>query len=528
MNSKNLKTKFPRIYKDFFCKCERVVSSPHVFFWTGDFSVFYGGLAVCSKIPFRFYVGLEKISKDKLEISEEFYAYFPSQNTFSKIRLDNYIIDSLTKSLWSDLKGYRINFLSELPLGVSLGGLGALSACLGSLVGGSGEKAESFTVKLSSLLQRGRKSSATALTSLCESSYPLVYSQDGSRPRVLLLEKLLNLPDGVVWPIDFGLIFTGKLVQGSAVISSAEEMEEVSKNLQEQAGELLGVYRGDFWKDYLSMLNHVACQNLVAIKKIFTSGSSDKNLSFFFSTLNQYQNLLHFLGISTAQINEIYSIVHKLANNLEGRPGSGVKITGVGRGGEVLFATAYGEAREKIERAATDLARRNGSKSSLDYASWRDGLETRGTVVEQNITSNVFSEFIRKGTYILDVFDGGESYSRIVFEDELSKLGPALILDSDKKKMIYNGKVPDSKKIVSQKATVNILEMILRKKDRKIFSNELPLSYGKSRFDLQSKIVKPLLKLTGLEFEITGGMYEDFSCKLRPFDLTIIILKKVN
>ncbi len=528
MNSQNLKTKFPKIYRDFYCKCERVVSSPHVFFWTGDFSVFYGGLAVCSKIPLRFYVGLEKISKDKVEISEEFYAYFPSQNAFSKIRFDDYIINSLKDNLSSDLKGYRLNFLSEIPLGVSLGGLGALSACLGTLIAKDITKAESLAIKFSSVLQRGRKSSAAALTSLCQSSYPLVYSQDKNKPRVLFLDKMLHLPSKAAWPIDFGLIFTGKLVQGSAVISSSEEMERVSKDLQNQAGELLGGYKGDFWKDYLSMLNHVACQSLVAIKDLFNSGSSDKNLSFFFATLNQYQNLLHFLGISTPQINEIYSTVHKLANNLEGRPGSGAKISGVGRGGEVLFAMPYGEARKKIELASIDLAKKNDSRDFLDYASWRDGLETRGAILEQDIKKSIFSDFIKKGMYRIDVFDSGESYSKIITKNEIDKLSPALILDSDRKKLIYKGKSPDSSKIFSQKATVEILGALLQKKDNKIFNSDLPVSYGKSRFDLQSKIIKPLSKLTGLEFEISGGMYDDFTCQLKPFDLTIIVLKKIN
>lgn len=519
MNSQTLKKRFPEIYRQFFTRSVKIVSAPHVFFWTGDFSVFYGGLAVCSKIPFRFYVALEEISKDKLEIAEEFYAYFPSDDRFSKIRFDDYILNSLKNNLGEKLSGYRLNFLSELPLGVSLGALGALSACLGSLVEADKSKIENQAAKFSSLLQRGRKSAAAALASLCESSYPVIYSQDNGKPNLLLLDKLIHLPSKPAWPIDFGLIFTGKLVQGSAVISSAEEMEKISSSLQNQAKELLGGYKGDFWQDYLAMLNHVACQTLVAIKEIFTSGSSDANLSFFFSTLNQYQNLLHFLGISTPQISEIYSKIHSLANNLEGRPGSGAKITGVGRGGEVLFATPYGEARQKIEKI---------SEGFLDYASWRDGVEARGVIVEQDLKTNLSSEFIKKGMYQLTEFDSGNTLVKIITKDELGKLKQGLVLDNDRKKLLFNGKSPDSKKIFSQKATVEIMKTILSKKDFKLKNSELPSSYGKSRFDLQSKVIKPLSKLTGLEFEITGGMYDDFSLKLKPFDLTIFVLEKIN
>lgn len=526
MNSRELKGRFPDEYKQFFSSCVKVVSAPHVFFWTGDFSNFYGGLAVCSKIPLRLYVGLERIAKDDFEIQGEFKAYFSSKGKFQILKLDDYILNALQSSLEKDFKGYRIRFFSELPLGSSLGGLGAMSACLARLAD-SKKFLKKKAIDLSKSLQRGRKSAATALGCMIDSPYPIVYTHCNNKPMAKGLDEVLDLPKDAIWPIDFGLIFSGKLVRGGAVISSAREMQDVSRNLQKEAMEILGSYNGSFWDDYLKMLNHVACQCLVGIKRVFCQ-AREADIAFLFSTLNQYQNLLYFLGISTPTINKIYSAVHKDANYLDNKVGSGCKLTGVGRGGDVLFAIPYGEIREKIQKTVGRISRRDNREVSLDYASWIDGIESKGLIVEQDIASAKLSAFLQRGMSLLEVFEGGALSEKIVGSNNINREKIDLILDLDTGKIIFKGRKPDSSEIFSQKATVEILIKILRSDGLKITNRDLPASYGKNRFDLQSKIISPLEKLTKLSFDIKGGMYDDFSLELKFFNISIGIVRKIS
>ena len=526
MNSGELKKRFPDEYKRFFSSCTKVVSAPHVFFWTGDFSNFYGGLAICSKIPLRFYVGLERIAKGDFEIQGELKAYFSSKNKFQTLKLDDYIINALYSSSKKDFKGYRIRFFSELPLGSSLGGLGSISACLARLAGGS-KTLEKKAINLSKSLQRGRKSAATALGCMTDSSYPVVYVHCDNEPRAMSLDEMLDLPKDAIWPIDFGLIFSGKLVRGGAVISSAREMQDVSRNLQKEAKEILGSYDGSFWDDYLKILNHVACQCLVGMKRVFLQ-AREADIAFLFSTLNQYQNLLYFLGISTPTINKIYSAVHKDANYLDNKVGSGCKVTGVGRGGDVLFAVPYGEIREKIKKTVGRISRRGNRGVSLDYASWIDGVESKGLIVEQDIASAKLSAFLQKGMSLLEFFEGGSSSEKIIDSNNINREKIDLILDLDTGKITFKGKKLDSSEIFSQKATVEILSKVLKSDNLKITNRDLPVSYGKNRFDLQSKITSPLEKLTKLSFDVKGGMYDDFSLELKFFNISIGIIRKIS
>jgi len=532
MNSQKLQDQYPKIYGDFFKSCQKVVSAPHSFFWTGDFSGFYGGLTISLKLPLRFYVGLEKIKADQFDLCQEFPAYFPETAKFSQIRLDHYLVENLREFIGEKLKGYRVHFLSELTLGLSLGGLGAVAACLaeliGSLEGSNSSRLTDLTKKFdlaSSIalrLQRGRTSAATVFSSLVSSNYPTVFYCKGAKWWGKTLDEIVKLPESIAWPIDFGLIFSGKLVQGSAVILSAEEIKKTSRSREKRIREMIGSSPGTFWPVYISMLDQVANQNLLAQTDLFKKGSSETNLKFFFDTINQYQNILHFLEISTPAIDKIYSGVHKLANNLWDGIGSGCKISGVGKGGEVLFALPYGQHRERIEKFIND------EKLSLDYASWRDGFEKRGVICEQDIFAKHYSPFVKGEMNILTVYKDNDIETKIIDRQQISSIKVDLLLDKNLNKVFCSGKKVTSTQLPSQKGVVEILGKILQSKTLKITNKQISSSYGKSRFDLQSKITSPLSKLCRLEFELTGKMYDNFSLRLKPFGISIAILEKIN
>jgi len=512
MNSTKLKKDFPEIYEQFFSLSQKVASAPHSFLWTGDFSGFFGGITVLSKIPLRFYVGLEKISANKFEIEKSFPAYSSISEKFEEVYLESYLIDALENLFAETLKGYRIKFLSEVTLGKSLGSLGAISACFAKLICEKDTKIFPEAQKFVKKLQRGRTSSATAYAAVCESAYPVVFYSKGDRAWGKPLDKLIKLPSTSNWPIDFGLIYSGKLVEGAAVIASADEVKRVSEVREKVIEKLVG-HAQPFWTDYLAMLDQVAYQNLAGVADLFEKGSREDALKFFFSTLNQYQNLLHFLEISLPSIDRIYSRVHQIASASENRVGSGAKITGVGKGGEVLFAVPFGQYRDKFNR-----------EFKLDYASWIDGPEQKGVLLEQDIAKNAISEFIKKGSLLVKIFGASES---VRIARDISEVKADLILDCHDGKIYLKGRGVTSKDLPSQKAAIEILSKLFGQRSRKLKNQQLPAAYSKNRFDLQSKVTSKLEKLIPIKFEITGGMYDDYSLSLISTDATIAIASKI-
>jgi len=521
MNSLTLKNQNPKIYQEFFARSAKVASAPHSFFWIGDFTGFYGGLTISSKLPLRFYVGLEEIAKDKFEIESEFQAYFPSQKRFQTISLEPYIKNTLEDILSKSLKGYRVHFLSELTLGISLGGLGAISAALATLIKpkASFEKRFNIAKMIVTQIQSGRKSAATAFSSLSTSRYPTVFYQSGAKWWGKPLDELVKLQKDPVFPFDFGLIFSGNLVQGAAVINSAEELKRIYNEKEKEISKLIGEGSGSFWDIYIKMLDQISKQTLLNFIEVFKKGNDEVSLRKFFNGLNQYQNLLHFLDISSSNIDKLYSLIHQLSNKIENQMGSGCKISGVGKGGEVLFTMPFGRYREKVEDVVSQVP-----GSSLDYASWSSGLESEAVKIEQDLSERVISDFSKKAKSILKTYSKLEVKTELIFNKKPIKAD--LILDEAHGRILFKNKPVNSTQIPSQKATVKILSELLSAENYMLENKNLD-KYGKSRYDLQGKITTPLSKLTGLNFEISGGVYDDFTLKLKSFDLSIAVVSSI-
>ena len=59
---------------------------------------------------------------------------------------------------------------------------------------------------------------------------------------------------------------------------------------------------------------------------------------------------MEYREISNYEIDKLYVEVYCIANIIDNGVGSGAKITGVGKGGMVLFALPYGQYRNEIEK----------------------------------------------------------------------------------------------------------------------------------------------------------------------------------
>jgi mevalonate kinase len=129
-NTRALRQNFPEVYKNFFSKCEIVISSDDSFFWAGEYSRFFGGLAITQKMPLKAYVGLESTQEGDLGFGDTI-GYNPATNQFNYIVLDEAkgqrllnFLKSYLKSLPAGRKngrGFIIHVLSEAPTGGGLG-----------------------------------------------------------------------------------------------------------------------------------------------------------------------------------------------------------------------------------------------------------------------------------------------------------------------------------------------------------------------------------------------------------------------
>jgi hypothetical protein len=282
------------------------------------------------------------------------------------------------------------------------------------------------------------------------------------------------------------------------------------------------------------MLNMTTGLMAKGFSDLFARGQSDQVLARFFSTLNQYQNLLHILDVTSNNANIIYRRIHQLANKEYNGSGSGAKISGIGKGGVMLFAVPYGHHREEMEEMINSLKTEMGRDLWLDYASWQDGIGKEEGRLEQDIDSNLISPFLAHDTVKVRLFSYGVVTDRIVANECYSELlGQAdIALDKTTGKVLIAGQPLTSKELPSQKAAVEILSTVLDAPGYHLDNTKIKSSYGTNRYDLHGKIVIPLVKyvkkLVGkdLQLSVSGGLYDGYQIKLDPSNISIVILNE--
>ncbi|MFY9484648.1 MAG: hypothetical protein WAP74_03455 [Patescibacteria group bacterium] len=520
-----LQQRFPKVYQDFFSQCTKVASAPHSFFWFGDLTGLWGGKTIIQKLPMRFYVGLQPINKNRFEVDPEFTAYSRMSDQFETVRFDEFVVKRLSTYGVANLRGWRLRFFSEVSIGVSLGAVGALAACVASLKQLTLRVGEPRTLRvrysdklfheaweIARLLQDNKSSGASAYAALTESAYPIVFSSTWPTFSAKPIGPGSAPSDDPVWPIDFALVFSGKIVKGEAVVRSIESARDQLVN--------------GGWQTYLNMLDLVSAEGAKALGQLLKKGTSEAAIERLFDLMNQYQNLLHFVNLSTPQLDMIYGSVHRIANKSANQVGSGAKITGLGKGGEMLVALPYGEHRKELE------AWTNEAGYSLDYASWRDGFSSEGVVVEQDIEAGKRSGFL-KGD-LVKVHTWQEHHHQTSLE-EYTKVKPKsfdLLLDQITNRVYIKGKPVDSTKLPSQKAVVTIVGKLLQTDTWQLANSEIPLpTYAQSRYDLHGKVVIPFvkaLKVSAADFslKLSGGLYDDYTLKLEANRLKICLVMR--
>lgn len=278
MNSKSLQAKFPEVYREFFSKCPIVVSAPGDFFWSGEHSILYGGLAIKQHLPLRVYVGLEPSNLPGLTI-DEILAFVPSRFSFEpwatsaikKKEVIEFLNQWLKNSRWNTKKGFKINAIHEVPTNCALDSSGACSAALTTALFLASNLTSSKIIdrwnqlpvcqlfsdkdfdqifrtawKIDYLARSGFATGAPCFIPLAHSPFPIVYFTDKKTEEIsnldiidqkkyfgFRIDELVNLGAtnhldlGAMseWPIDFGLIYSGDVGHTESTLKSFKEVE---------------------------------------------------------------------------------------------------------------------------------------------------------------------------------------------------------------------------------------------------------------------------------------------------------------
>ena len=543
-NTLTLQRNFPEIYREFFAKCQQVASAPNSFLWSGEFSGFYeGGLLISQKLPFRVYVGFEKTFDSKITVDQGYIAYEMGENNFVKKVFDPQLAEQFKVFLSGqfgqekDFTGISVHIMTEAPLGHGLGSNGALAAALATLVSKDKDIPKKFELarKILAASQKGYSSGVSAYNALTSTNQPILFFGHDKSFSAYPISEIAGVEGLINWPIDFGLIYTGVQTNSETVVLSTEHTMAELSIAGERVQELLADYsHPPFQQTYLDMLNMTSGLMVSGFAKIFARGSNDEALRDFFGTMNQYQNLLHILNISTKTADIIYRHIHELANKEINGSGSGVKISGIGKGGVMLFALPYGAHRTEIIEMTDSLGKEFNRNINLDYASWLDGIGHEAAKIEQNIEKGEVSSFLSQDVIIVDFLNHGKKSRQIMTKERYSEIveNVDLLIDKPAGRILIAGNALTSKELPSQKATVLILSELLNTTDYLLSSSEISDSYGSNRYDLHSKIVLPLVKqvknLTkrDLQLSVSGGMYDNFQLKLEPDNISITVSEK--
>ncbi len=594
-NSKSLQKRLSGFYKELFSVCPVVVSAPGSFWWTGEYVVIEGSFSLSQKIPLRCFVGLEPTSSKEIQIGS-LYEFDPEENTFEEYVQDSSIsskIISLLSESDKSQSGFKIHIMSEIPLACGMNSSGALSAALAiayflhigkitpeiiaswktkKVIDLISDKKTGFDMvfrmawKFESVFHGDISSGSTAFASLVDSGYPtLFFGPKISREDVIRsrywqerykytntesysgarLNELFELPDLPNWPIDFGLVFSGNTRNTASIVRNISdrkaEFKELEKNIKELASkhpasvakhllpELSKTNDGDnnFFSIYFDEAKVVSLEILMDFNNLFLKGASHHVLEAFFTSLKKNHDLLKFL-IPTS------SSVENICRELS-RYNAGYKITGGGSKGDVLFAAQDHQIRTEFGEIEKRISERTTKTINLDYASWLDGIEDESILVEQDLNSKIYSEFISNGAVQVTSISPDLSLSSQVFSKEKFmelKDDMDILLDEADSKIYMKGQEITSSEILSSKTTIKVLKTLIDQHGKEVKAKDFGRgSYFDERNEFQSKILTPLSKTCKkrlgktLEITLNGGL-DEFNVKLLPSSLHIHILER--
>lgn len=200
-------------------------------------------------------------------------------------------------------------------------------------------------------------------------------------------------------------------------------------------------------------------------------------------------------------------------------------------GWSFVFVMKYNKSRDTIDKVMQELKLIWHSDVNMEYCSWRDWTSSDWVKIEQYIRNWRFSRYVKwsnimfKSTYW--------DYFMWDYNEIISTHKTGLLLDTINKRIYLNGHTLNSKQILSQTTTIELLEKLISNIGNDVRNNQLGLSsYSKNKNEMLWKIVIPLNKLIEqtygkkLPLSCRGGMH-DFFVRLDEPDIKISVISSI-
>jgi len=354
------------------------------------------------------------------------------------------------------------------------------------------------------------------------------------------------------WPIKYGLISSGESQEMSHVLDSLQEIAVDTRELKKYAQQAIrkmtprsdpSLFQhfsqttsldADPRERLTSLFHTLNLWRFKCLLEVFQKGYSANGAKQLFESLDREYALQNFSELTTVHFDRLFLGLNEFSRRLESELGVGSKIAGIGKRGDILFATADSEFCERLEECLEALRQKTNKPIWLDYASWIDGTAEAGLTVEQHLGERHYSAFIEPSSAILHQWHKNEHVLSVLGKARLAdhRQHIDLFLDMIGHKIYVKGAALTSKDIHSAKETITLLWFLLNHLDQTVPGNDLPTSsYTSDRTALQGKITGPLIEVVDrligkrLPLIVSGSLGKNYTARLRPSDLEIAVLE---
>jgi len=603
-NSENLKKHFPGVYRDFFSKNSIVTSASGSFNFIGDQGSSEGGLNIIQKIPLKSYIGLELIEAGHIEEGEVLFYDSALRKFEQETYFDESNFSDLKKVILAELKkidsqkGYRINILCEMSTKCGVNSSGSVASSLAAAILLDNkiiktEEIENFknlnfqhlkedknfnlvfhlARKIHAVMHAGKSAGSGVFGAMAHNNFPIIYfleknsdchfkkqdfENDDRSQNVKFyayrLQALFGIDENIVWPFDFGLIYTGHAKSSNIASRIKDSVKSSFADIAQGNREIFkdkfassdidkisfleaGDDINDYWHTIMKLSSHISMECLHSLHQLFDGKIDNFTLSTFFKTISRYYNIFQFLNLTNSSMNRVRSAILGKASTIDENLGGGVKALGGGLGGDLLFVIPRGHfttatINELTEKLNIKLQRND---IGIDYASWIDGTDSKGLEVQQCLEAKKYSEFVSRGSIVLENIEKDKRFTEVISKQELAgrMAGMEILVDNVNGFLYLGGKKIKSDEIPSAVTASMILVKLLDSNTQEIGSRELEVSsYAEDRNIFQSKIVTPLVKAVKkyckkeLNFKLSGKI-TDFKIKIDFDDLRIGVVRKM-
>jgi len=354
------------------------------------------------------------------------------------------------------------------------------------------------------------------------------------------------------WPFDFGLLYTGLPKRTLDAVHSSLSLplakEDFAEWYQTKMASRLSFRKqlpltsrarpaqlsAKIWQKQTEPAAMISLHMLFTFVTMFDRGYCEDRMQSLACDMNRYHYYLQLLDLCDPELDDIrHRLIQAVPPAIRDRVG--VKLSGAGKGGGIVCASPSGALRDFLGHFVENLHFEGWNGARVEYASWADGYEGNGLVVEQYARENIFSASLGREYARAILWDGiGKPEVRLLPEEELLWLIESydlVALVEEKTIYVAGEQIRSRHGLHSATYTAKLLHSLLSNSALKLSPEQMPEGYCYSfeTFELQGKIVNPLRRIIqekarkNLELKVTS-VQKKVHLQLAPCGVRICVI----